>query len=50
MDPFINTLKRWNARTWLSTLREEFSQKSEYSKASTLWDGMRNEQSSELST
>lgn len=33
-------------------LTQEFSQKSEYSKSSTaaniLWDGMRNEQSSEL--
>ena len=28
-------------------LSQEFSQKSEYSKSSTLWDGMGNEQSSE---
>ena len=24
MDPFINTLKRWNARTWLSTFPRNF--------------------------
>lgn len=51
MGPFINSL----SSLYLPfNLCQEFSQKCEYSKSSTvvnkLWDGMRNEQNSELNT
>ena len=45
--PIYQHVKMLTCLNLTFNLSQEFSQKSEYSKSSTLWDGMGNEQSSE---